>query len=290
MKFVNIAMPACIALCLASVAWPQSFTAFEPTADSPLVIRDPNLIPVSFQDAAAEAEPEIGDPEAIWVDPWAWARPAWDGSIELGVNGSAGNAESLSIRAGADLTREIPDHKWSLNVKHARTSNRSVETQNNALGRLSYDRSFGDSRWTLFSVATGEYDEFKAFDFRWATNAGVGYKFVNTDHLKLAGRVGSGVSREVGGPDDRYVPEAVFGLDYEHQWSDRQKFYVKADYFPDWSNFSSFRFVLDSGWEILLDEATNLSLKIGVVDRYDSTPNGLKPNDLDYSLLLLWKL
>ena len=27
-------------------------------------------------------------------------------------------------------------------------------------------------------------------------------------------------------------------------------------------------------WEILLDEETNLSLKLGAVDRYDSTPNG----------------
>ena len=41
---------------------------------------------------------------------------------------------------------------------------------------------------------------------------------------------------------------------------------------------------------MLLDEATNMSLKLGIIDRYDSTPNGLKPNDLNYSLMLLWKL
>ena len=35
---------------------------------------------------------------------------------------------------------------------------------------------------------------------------------------------------------------------------------------------------------------TNLSLKVSAFDRYDSTPQGRRPNDLDYALLLLWKL
>jgi hypothetical protein len=29
-------------------------------------------------------------------------------------------------------------------------------------------------------------------------------------------------------------------------------------------------------------------LKLSVIDRYDSTPQGARPNDLDYSTLLLW--
>ena len=29
---------------------------------------------------------------------------------------------------------------------------------------------------------------------------------------------------------------------------------------------------------------------MGVIDRYDSTPNGRKHNDLDYFITLLWKL
>jgi hypothetical protein len=41
-------------------------------------------------------------------------------------------------------------------------------------------------------------------------------------------------------------------------------------------------------WEVVLDEVAHLSLKFSVIDRYDSTPNGKKPNDLDYSTVLLW--
>ncbi len=257
---------------------------------SPSMIEDLSIVPQWFENAPAEAAAQLEDPDRVWYDPWSWARPVWDGSVELGINGSAGNAESFSFRAGADLTRDTPENKWELNVKHARTTARSVETQNNALGSLRYEHLFGTSPWSLFATSTGEYDEFKAFDFRWASNAGIGYKFINLEHLKLAGRFGSGVSREVGGPDERFVPEAVFAIDYKHKWTERQKFYAKAEYFPDWADFDSFRMVVDGGWEILLDPAIGMSLKIGVIDRYDSTPNGRKPNDIDYSLLLLWNL
>ena len=47
--------------------------------------------------------------------------------------------------------------------------------------------------------------------------------------------------------------------------------------------------VTDLAWEILLNDSENLSLKLAATDRYDSTPQGAKPNDIYYSLLLLVK-
>ena len=34
----------------------------------------------------------------------------------------------------------------------------------------------------------------------------------------------------------------------------------------------------------------DLSIKLNVIDRYDSTPNGARPNDVDYALVLIWAL
>ena len=65
---------------------------------------------------------------------------------------------------------------------------------------------------------------------------------------------------------------------------------MKVDYLPDWSAFDEYRIESKLSWEILLDEATNLHLKVGIIDRYDSTPGSSKPNDLDYALTFLWKL
>jgi hypothetical protein len=133
-----------------------------------------------------------------------------------------------------------------------------------------------------------EYDEFKAFDLRLAPNAGIAYLLAKTDVTMLKGRLGAGVSHEINGPDDRWVPEAVFGGDFAHHFSKRQKFTWTVDYFPEWSDFGNYRFVSDVAWSVALDEASKLNVKLSVNDRYDSTPNGRKPNDVIYALLLLW--
>lgn len=248
--------------------------------------------------AADNDESELTtDPEAIeiqplsaWYQPKYWLGPTWTGSIDLGMNGSEGNAQAFSFRAGANLKRETKLYTLTLEASHAHTTADSLETQSNALGKIKLDRNLGESPWTLFASGTAEYDEFKAFDLRLAAHAGVGYKLIKTEATTLIGRLGSGVSHEIGGPDESYVPEALLGLDFEHQITAKQKLVIKSEYLPEWGEFENYRLVTDASWECLLDEASNLSLKIGAIDRYDSTPNGLKANDMDYLLLLMWKL
>ena len=89
-------------------------------------------------------------------------------------------------------------------------------------------------------------------------------------------------------PNEDFVPEAVFGLEFDHKLNERQKFSASSEYSPDVTDFLDYRLKSKASWEVLLDEATNLSLKVSILDRYDSTPNGKKANDLDYTLTLLW--
>ena len=84
--------------------------------------------------------------------------------------------------------------------------------------------------------------------------------------------------------------EASFSLEFSRKLSGRQKLSAKVDYYPEVRDFMNSRLTSRVEWEVVLDEATHLSLKLGVVDRYDSTPNGAKHNDLDYAVVLLWKL
>ena len=264
-------------------------------ASSAAAVQVAHVTPLPPVDAPAESEPAKADEiEALVDESWRyesnyWYGPFWSGEFELGINGSSGNADSLSLRAGANMKRETQSHTLTVKATHAKTSAAGIETQNNALGDVKLERHFGDSPWSVFVTGSLEYDEFKAFDLRLASAMGLGFRFIDNDSITLAGRFGAGVSHELGGPDDRYVPEAVFGLDYEHRLTDRQKLTAKVDYLPDWGDFMNYRIVTDAGWEVLLDEDSNLNLKIGVIDRYDSTPNGRKPNDFDYSVLLLWK-
>jgi putative salt-induced outer membrane protein YdiY len=255
---------------------------------------DPYSLPARDIPSPEELEPPVADPQARpgeWRELYNWGPPVeCGGSVELGINGAEGNQESLSFRAGAELQRKSERRTITANLQYAKTSAHSMETQHYGQFTTKWERLFGESPWTCFVNSYFLYDEFRPFDIRLALHGGVGYRFFHTDRTTLTGRFGSGASREIGGLDDSYVPEAVFGADFEQQIGKKHKLKFQGDYFPAWEGFEDYRLVVDASWELLLDEEANLSLKFAANDRYDSTPDGLKPNDINYSLLLIWKL
>ena len=234
----------------------------------------------------------IGPPtETYWYDPTEWWHPSpWEASFEVGINGSEGNTRALSLHTAASITRETDATKSTIDLNYSRVRAGSVDTQHNATLDANIDYFFGDSLWTLFIKYGLEYDEFREFDLRIDTSGGVGRHILMTEATTLIVRFGAGVSREIGGTDDRIVPEAIFGFDFERQLTAKQKLTMKVDYLPEWSAFDEYRIESKLSWEILLDEATNLHLKVGIIDRYDSTPGSSKPNNFDYALTFLWKL
>ncbi len=246
-------------------------------------------------DGSAGSGEELTDiePEPVysWYDIHYWFPPKiWEASIELGVSGAEGNSNTLNTHVGANAKRTTDVQILELDLTYTNNTSNSIETANQGLFTSRYDWLVPESAASLFINSSLEFDRFRAFDLRWAVNLGLGFSVIRNERTTLAGRFGSGVSQEVGGPDEQYVPEATFGLDFSHQINKQQKVAIKVDYFPDWQNYGSFRVNTDAGWEILLSEPMNLSLKLALLDRYDSTPNGAELNDLNYSLLLLWKL
>jgi len=233
--------------------------------------------PAPAASPAPAATAEVAEPPKIW-----------EGSIELGLNGSEGNSQTLNLRGGAKLKRKTEINVFSAEIDYRKDSADSVETANKAYLDWRYEHLLGKSPWTWFLHGTLDHDEFQAFDLRVAVDSGLGYRFIKNDSTLLTGRVGGGTSREFGGPDDAWVPEGVLGLELEHRLSKRHKLVASAEYRPDVSDFTDYRLINKASWEILLDEAMHLSAKLGVTERYDSTPQGRKPNDLDYSIVLLW--
>ena len=257
----------------------------------------PDVLSHGAGSAFVEPEPivtpaaEIPEETLRWWSPGTWIHPVeWEGGIEFGLNGTAGNSESLSLRAAANAKRKTDLHEFTWDLTYAKTNSDGLETQNFGILNAGYERFLGESRWSYFIKQQLTYDEFKAFDLRIVLNSGVGYQFVKSDRLNWKGRFGAGASHEIGGPDNDWVPEALFGSEFDWKFSERQKLTSKVDYFPAWGSFNDFRIYSDTAWEVLLNEENDLNLKFSIIDQYDSTPNGSKPNDINYAILLLWKL
>lgn len=212
----------------------------------------------------------------------------WEGSFELGLNGTEGNSRTFNFRFGAKVKRKTEFNILSADLDYRRDSANSIDTANKALLDWRYEHLFSESPWTCFVHGTVDYDEFKVYDLRVSLDAGLGYRFIKNDSTNLTGRFGGGTSREFGGPNEEFVPEAVFGLDFDHKINSRHKLVFSSEYRPDVTDFENFRLTNKAAWEILLDEAMHLSMKLSVLDRYDATPGEKEPNDLDYSVMLMW--
>lgn len=251
---------------------PESIATPEPAAVDDLILTDPTVTPIT------------------WYRPTSWFGPApWDTGVELGVNGSSGTSNTLSVRTGGYVKRKTDTRKIDFNLYYNKTNSEGVDTQNNAQLNFRHDWLLGDSPWTVYFNNQLFYDEFQAFDLNVNLNTGIGYTWFEDDWVSLVTRYGSGASREFGGPEDRWKPEAQFGLDFEQKISKTQKFYAKVDYFPEWESFGDYRILADLGMEVQLSVPSNVSLKIAATDRYQSNPNGVEPHNVNYSVLLLWK-
>ena len=294
-SFVLLASFCLTAFESAIAQWPTDEALYRmPPGEVPGTAESPRIAQGTVGETPELTAPEElleADDSSSWVLPTYWFNPVeWEGGVELGINGTSGNSETASFVAGTNFKRKTDVHETTFDLTYVNTKADGVETQNNAIQNLGFERSFGESRWSFFAREFMEYDEFKAFDLRLALNAGIGYKFIDTDATTFKGRYGAGVSHEIGGPNDDWVPELIYGVDFKRQLTERQKLELTVDYFPEWGDFDNYRMVTKLGWEVVLSDEHNLNLKLSRNDRYDSTPDGRKPNDINYALLLLWKL
>jgi putative salt-induced outer membrane protein YdiY len=235
------------------------------------------------------------DPTVLVPDGMLPAPPKkrWRGGAEFGLNGSEGNSDVFSLRVGANADRKTADNLFHLDLLYTIARQDGVTRQNQALLNARDEILFPGSPWSLFSALQVEYDQFRAYDVRAGTYAGFSYRWLKTEQTMLKSRLGAGAVREIdtrtGGPPDRWVPEAVIGGDFNHRFTDRQGFLSSVDVFPNLSQLGQYRVRARAGYEIVIDPSHGMVLRLGVQDRYDSSPGPAKKNDLNYFVTLLFR-
>jgi hypothetical protein len=209
----------------------------------------------------------------------------WTGGVDVGASGSQGNTDTFKLRAGLDVRYDDPDDVMIFNVVYILNRANQGELENKGFVLLRNEMTI-DGGLAWYAQGQLEYDEFRVIDLRIASHSGLSYVFARdaTQTLKL--RAGAGVAREYGGLSNDWVPEGQVGLDYEYRLTERTKFLIMADDYPDLQDFSHYRLRVRASFDILLDPQANILLRIGAFDRYDSNPMGSKRNDLDYFVTL----
>lgn len=232
---------------------------------------------------AGEAKPEAPKAELSFWE-------GWKRNVDLGLNGSDGNSQTLNVRVAVGTERKSDrlETKAGISYVVARDDNRTTKSRGE--GFVFNNWLFGaDSRWGLFGQVKAEYDEFQAWDWRLSGAFGPSYMIIKEENTTLRGRVGVAFSYETGGElqDEKVSPELDLGLDFAHTFKEGHKLFANADYYPSLDEFPAYRAVAQAGYEILLSKENNLVLKLGLQDRYDSTPGvGFRRNDLEYFVTL----
>ena len=239
--------------------------------------------PALAQDAVPQDEHIVVEaPKNIWE--------GWKGNVALGLNGASGNTERFNLRGEVSGTRDTEHMTTTASALYTYATDDGQKSENRALLAARNDWKLGDSPWMVFAEGSIEYDEFKDWDWRVAGAGGVGYAFIRNDRTTLIGRAGLGLSREIGGTDNTIRPEGLLGLDLSHQLTERQLLTASTTIYPDLDETGEYRAVSNAAWEIMIDPEVNMSLRLGIEDRYDSTPgSGFKKNDFAYFAMLVWE-
>jgi hypothetical protein len=216
----------------------------------------------------------------------------WTGGVEMGLNGSQGDVDVLNIRVGANADRKTDANLFHTDFLY--TLNRQGDTvnQNQALWNTRDEILFKNTPWSLFSALQLEYDQLRPYDLRVGVYGGVGYKWIDTKETLFKTRAGAGAVREMNLGDssaDRWVPEAVFGFDFNHAFTDRQRFVSSVDAYPSLSQIKHVRVRARAAYEILIDPEHCMVLRLGVQERYDSEPGNGQANALNYFATLMFK-
>ena len=220
---------------------------------------------------------------------FSWMAADWSVAAEFGIDGSSGNSDTLAMQTGIDLKRANEFRVIEIDVAYRNASNTGIRSENNGRFNWSYERLHQNTAWSAFAKASVEWDQFKAFDSRLNMNAGLGYDWIREDKRRLTGRLGAGASREFGGPDDSWTPEAVASIEGFWKINGYNEINGKLEYFPSWNDLSDYRVVSEANWDLLLTADDALTLRLSITDRYDSTPQGARPNDFYYTALLRYK-
>ena len=226
----------------------------------------------SFADIAARAAKEAEERKFH-------LRKVWSGKLGLGYAETSGNSVARNINTVFEATRKTSADKLFLDAQYNRTVAGDVRSADLVRGGMRLDVNTTPSNF-YFLFGRLEIDKIQDLDLRTTVGAGLGHTYYDRPgaHLDLGWGFTYVRDNYEAAPTNSDVT-FLTSLNWNRKTGANSSFSERLLYYPNVSEFSDFRIESDTKFDYALSD--NLSLSIGVVNRFDNTPNaGKKKNDL----------
>lgn len=188
----------------------------------------------------------------------------WQGKGEAGLVFARGNSVADTINFKLGMSEVVDQWKHSLEMSALRASTGGVESADRYMAGWQSDYQL-DARSFWFGGLRYENDKFSGFDYQASASTGLGYKFYDTDRIRLAAQAGAGYRRLKNSVTGEASGDVVFvaGMDYENKLTATTKVVDKFHTEAGSSNTLLTNFL---GLEVRMSDALALSVGVDVRD------------------------
>jgi putative salt-induced outer membrane protein len=196
------------------------------------------------------------------------AQAAWKGKGEAGIVFARGNTDADTINLKLGMSDEIDNWKHSLEMVALRATSGGVKSADRYMAGWQSDYKL-NARTFAFGGLRYEKDKFSGFDYQATASTGIGYKFYDTDKIKLSGQAGVGYRRIKDDISGDTSGNAVFvaGFDYDNALTATTKVVDKFHLESGSDNTLLSNFI---GLEVKMNTA--LALSVGLDARQNTKP------------------
>ena len=179
-----------------------------------------------------------------------------------------GNTDADTVNFKLGMSEAVDRWKHSLEMAALRATSGGVKSADRYLAGWQSDYKMND-RTFAFGGLRYERDKFSGFDYQATASTGIGYKFYDTEKMKLSGQAGAGYRRIKDGVTGQSSGNAVFvaGFDYENVLTATTKVVDKFHLESGSDNTLLSNFV---GLEVKMN--TSLALSVGLDARQNTKP------------------
>jgi len=235
------------------------------------------VLETSTTKVAAAWAPTAEDPEIVRN------RREWRYEASVDLTGKKGNSDKFRLGTSFDAELKGPNDTLAFFFDYEQAEDNGDKTEDRTAGGASYESFFSEVLgWYVRTEL--ENDPIDNIKLRSTNAAGLSYRLINKDHQTLVARSGLGYRYTAYENDQEDESSATidFGLAHTYQFINHFKMKNDLTFVPSIDDFSAYRVVHDSGFEVPVGSGDNWKVRMGIKNEYESDTTAEEKMDTTY--------